>query len=120
MRPATLSAIAAAAVTTVLLAPPAYATVAPAATSTVVAQSEEPGLVVPAEEFSPTEPTAAEKRWSLVAAAVLAVMGGTLAVSMLRGGRLGDRWYYGRSSRTTRGKQGRPVEPTDNVRSREW
>jgi hypothetical protein len=43
-----------------------------------------------------------------------------LAVSMIRGGKLGERWYTGGRSRLERDAQGRPVEPTDNVRSPQW
>ena len=43
-----------------------------------------------------------------------------LAFSMIRGGRLGQRWYGGGQSWTDRDTQGTPVEPTDNVRSHQW
>lgn len=43
-----------------------------------------------------------------------------LTVSMIRGGRLGTRWYTGGRSWAENDALNRPVEPTDNVRSPQW
>jgi hypothetical protein len=43
-----------------------------------------------------------------------------LAVSMIRGGKLGQRWYTGGRSPNELDQQGFPVDRTDNVRSHQW
>jgi hypothetical protein len=43
-----------------------------------------------------------------------------LAVSMIRGGKLGERWYTGGRSRLDRDAEGHPIDRTDNVRSHQW
>jgi len=43
-----------------------------------------------------------------------------LAASMIRGGKLGERWYTGGRSRAELDEQGRPADRTDNVRSHQW
>ncbi len=96
-------------------APAAFA--APANDRRVAAQSEPPELE---GTPGPAVVSDGERRGALLAAAVVLGFGAVLAVSMIRGGRLGTRWYYGGTSRTERGGQGRPVDPTNNVRSREW
>ena len=51
--------------------------------------------------------------------AIVLISGG-LTISLLRGGKIGMRWYMGNQSWNERDRQGTPVEPTDNVRSKQW
>ena len=51
---------------------------------------------------------------------ILVLVSVVITVSMLRGGRFGTSWYTGGRSWSDRDGDGRPVEPTGNVRSRQW